>query len=88
MIVPCVLLQVLQFVFLTRLVLSFFPLSPTSLVGRYRDMSVAVTEPLVSPIRKAMPPVSGPLRNFGLAELVFLVILYVLIAIVCGVAVG
>ena len=88
MIVPCVLLQVLQFVFLTRLVLSFFPTTPDSMLGRYQNLSVAMTEPLVAPIRKMMPSVGGPLQKFGLAELVFLVILYVLIGIVCGVAVG
>ncbi len=86
MIVPCVLIQLFQFVFLTRLVITFFPVSPTSLAGRYRDLSIKVTEPVVVPVRKIMPPVTGALRGFGFAELIVLLILAVLGQIICGAA--
>jgi len=87
MIVPCVLLQVFQFVFLTRLVISFFPVSSTSLVGRYRDLSVKVTDPVIAPVRRMMPPITGALRGFGFAELVVLLIISVVGQIVCSFAV-
>ena len=86
MIVPCVLLQLFQFVFLTRLVISFFPITPTSLAGRYRDLSVKITDPVVTPVRKMMPPISGAFRGFGFAELIVLLVLSVVSQIVCGLA--
>ena len=86
MIVPCILLLAFQFVFLTRLVISFFPISDNSFAGRYRDLSVSLTDPLVVPVRKMVPPVSGALRGFGFAEIIVLLVLFLLTSIVCGVA--
>jgi len=80
----CVLLLAFQFVFLLRLVMSFFPIGMGSPMAGVRDLSVAITDPVVVPIRRSLPPMQGALAMIGLAELLVLIILQVLIRIICG----
>lgn len=78
----CVVLLLFQFVFLLRLVMSFFPVSPRSAAGRIKDLAIAVTDPVVAPVRRALPPVtSGPFAGGGIAEMLVLLIVIVLIKI-------
>ncbi len=78
----CILLLLFQFVFYLRLVMSFFPISGGSAAG-VRDLTVAVTDPVLSPIRRSLPPLGGALAGFGLPELLVLIALQVIIQIVC-----
>ncbi len=79
----CIPILLFEFVFLLRLVLSFFPIQSDSLWGGARSLSVALTEPVVLPVRKAVPPLPGALGGFGIAELLVLIALQVIIQIVC-----
>lgn len=80
----CVLLLVFQFVFYLRLVMSFFPISSGSTASGVRDLTVAVTDPVLSPIRRSLPPLGGALAGIGLAELLVLIGLQIIIQIVCN----
>lgn len=79
----CIPILLFEFVFLMRLVLSFFPIQHDSLWGGARSLSVAMTEPVVMPVRKAVPPLPGAFGGFGIAELLVLIALQVIIQIVC-----
>lgn len=79
----CIPILLFEFVFLLRLVLSFFPIQHDSLWGSARSLSVVLTEPVVLPVRKAVPPLPGALGGFGIAELLVLIALQVIIQIVC-----
>lgn len=79
----CVLLLVFEFAFLMRLVLSFFPLAEGSAWANLRGTAVTVTEPVVMPIRRAVPPLPGALGGFGIAELLVLIGIQILARIIC-----
>lgn len=80
----CVLLLVFQFVFLLRMVMSFFPIPSDSSAAGIRDLAVAVTDPVVAPLRRSLPPLPGALAGFGLAEILVLIGLQVLVSIICS----
>ncbi len=52
----CILLLAFQLVFLLRLVMSFFPLRSGSTVSGVRDLAVVVTDPVLLPLRRSLPP--------------------------------
>ncbi len=80
----CILILAFQFVFLLRMVLSFFPLQEGTLFATVRELAMAATEPVVFPLRRSLPPLPGALAGFGIAELVVLIGVQILAAIVCG----
>lgn len=77
----CVILLLFEFVFLLRIVMSFFPISPRSAAGKVKDLTHAVTEPVVAPVRRRLPPTTGMFSGGGLAEMLVLLIVIVLIKI-------
>jgi len=79
----CVLVLLFEFVFLLRLVLSFFPIQPDTNWGAVRSFSVAATEPVVMPLRRVVPPLPGAMAGFGIAELLILIALQVVARILC-----
>lgn len=81
--VLCVLLLLFEFAFLMRLVLSFFPLAHDSSWAAVRSAAVSATEPVVMPIRRAVPPLPGALGGFGIAELLVLIGIQVLARLIC-----
>ena len=80
--VLCVLLLLFELAFLLRIVLSFFPLAPSGGTATVRDLTILVTDPVVLPIRRALPPMGGGLA-FPIDTLLILIGLQVIIAIVC-----
>lgn len=82
----CILILAFQFVFLLRMVLSFFPIKEGTVPATVRELAMAATEPVVFPLRRSLPPLPGAMAGFGIAELVVLIGLQILGAIVCGLA--
>lgn len=79
----CVAVLLFEFVFLLRLVLSFFPIQPDTTWGAIRSASVAATEPVVMPVRRVVPPLPGAMAGFGIAELLILIALQIVAQIIC-----
>ncbi len=79
----CVAVLLFEFVFLLRLVLSFFPIQPDTTWGAVRSLSVAATEPVVMPVRRVVPPLPGAMAGFGIAELLILIALQIVARILC-----
>ncbi|MGB5758734.1 MAG: YggT family protein [Acidimicrobiales bacterium] len=82
----CILILAFEFVFLLRMVLSFFPIKEGTVPATVRELAMAATEPVVFPLRRSLPPLPGAMAGFGIAELVVLIGLQILGAIVCGLA--
>lgn len=82
----CILVLAFQFVFLLRMVLSFFPIREGSVPATVREITVVATDPLVFPLRRALPPLPGVMAGFGIAELLILIGLQIVGSIVCGLA--
>jgi uncharacterized protein YggT (Ycf19 family) len=79
----CILIRAFTFLFLLRIVLSFFPLSEGSLGESVRNLAWTATEPLVLPLRRALPPLPGLMAGFAIAELLVLILLQVADRLVC-----
>lgn len=79
----CILIRAFEFVFLVRMVLSFFPIKDQTLAASARQLSLLVTDPVVAPIRRRVPPLPGAMAGFGIAELLVLIGLQLLDAIIC-----
>lgn len=82
----CIFVLVFQFVFLLRMVMSFFPIKESTLAASVREVAVAVTEPVVHPVRRRLPPLGGALAGFGIAELLVLIALQILATVLCSFA--
>ena len=80
----CILLLLFEFVFLLRLVMSFFPIPTGSPAAGVRDLTVLVTDPVVQPLRRSLPPLPGALAGFGLAEILVLIGIQLLVRVLCG----
>lgn len=80
----CIAVLAFQFAFLLRIVMSFFPIESGSVAASVRDVAMAVTEPVVVPLRRALPPLPGVLAGFGVAEIIVLISLALLVRVICG----
>ena len=79
----CILIRAFEFIFLVRMVLSFFPIKDQTLAASARQLSLVITDPVVAPIRRVVPPLPGAMAGFGIAELLVLIGLQLLDAIIC-----
>lgn len=76
----CTFLQLYFFVLLGRVVLSFFPLSPGSPVASIASVLFQLTEPVLAPVRRIIPP----LGMFDLSPLLLFFGLQLLSRYVCS----
>ena len=79
----CIFLLAFQFILLLRMVMSFFPLGSGSTAASLRDLTVVVTDPVLLPLRRSLPPLPGGLAGFGLAEILVLIALRILESLIC-----
>lgn len=79
----CIILLLFQFAFFVRLVLGFFPIRVGSPAATLRGIAAVVTEPVVQPLRRAIPPLPGAMAGFGVAELAVLIGLAILLGVIC-----
>ncbi len=66
----CTLSTVYFFVILGRILLSWFPVSPDGVVASVFSFLYAVTEPVLGPIRRALPPVAMGGMGLDLSPLI------------------
>ena len=71
MAVICAILSIFQLVLLARAVTSFFPVTPGTSFAQIVDVLYKVTEPVLAPMRRIIPPL-------GMFDLSFLVVLIAL----------
>jgi uncharacterized protein YggT (Ycf19 family) len=80
----CILILAFQFVFLLRMVLSFFPIREETLAATIRGFCMSATEPVVMPLRRSLPPLPGVMAGFGIAELLVLIGLQLIGGVICS----
>jgi len=83
MAIICIVLLAFQFVFILRIAMSFFPLKQRGTAAGVRDLAILMTDPVVLPLRRKLPPLPGALAGFGVAEIAVILALFMLTAIFC-----
>lgn len=72
-----------QLVILAAIVISWFPLEPGSALEGVRNGLQAVTEPVLGPVRRALPPVRLGGMGLDLSPIIVLIALIVIQRIIC-----
>jgi YggT family protein len=80
MTIICSLLQVYIICLIIRAVLSWFPPSRSPLMSTVSEFLFSITEPVLGPIRRMIPPLGG----FDLSFLILLFGLQILRTAICG----
>jgi YggT family protein len=62
-----------------RIILSWFPLSPGGLVASVADFLVAITEPVLGPVRRMLPPVGVGGMGLDLSPIIVLLLLRIVV---------
>ncbi len=86
-VVVVLLVLLFQTFMLLRCVLPIFPIPDRSPFAAARSLSFRITDPVVEPLRRALPPLQGAAGGFGLAEILVLVGLSILIQLLFQVAI-
>lgn len=83
MAIICLLLQLFTFVLFARMLLSWFPMPADGALGSVNRALLAVTEPVLAPVRSVVPPVRTGAMAFDLSPIIVFVAIIVLSAWVC-----
>lgn len=81
--VVCLVAFVYQLAIFAAIVLSWFPVQPGSALETVRRVLFGVTEPVLGPLRRALPPVRLGGFALDLSPIIVLIGLQVLQALVC-----
>ncbi len=70
---------------MARIVLSWFPLQPEGIAATAFSFVVAITEPVLGPLRRAIPPLSLGGMGLDLSPLIVILGLRILLSVLgCG----
>jgi YggT family protein len=79
----CLVGQIYSVVIFARIVLSWFPLSPDSPVAAVYSFLFSITEPVLGPIRRMLPPIAVGGMGLDLSPIIVIVGIQILLGIVC-----
>lgn len=80
----CTLVTLYLFVIIARIIVSWFPLQPGTLTAQIASVLYQLTEPLLGPIRRVMPPVGFGGMGLDLSPIVVIFgIQFLILPIVC-----
>ncbi len=80
----CRLLQAYFLVLIGRVVLSWFPISPGSGMASVFSVLYAITEPVLGPIRRVLPPVGMGGMGLDLSPIIVFMLVIVLQNALCA----
>jgi YggT family protein len=84
-VILCPLLQLYLIALFGRIILSWFPISPGSAMASIYSFLYTITEPVLGPVRRVIPPIGGAGMAFDLSPIIVLVVIQVVIgAIGCS----
>jgi YggT family protein len=81
--VLCLLLQLYLYVLFARILLSWFPVTPGGGLASVVGVLHSLTEPVLGPLRRAIPPVRFGAAAIDLSPLIVLIGLQLLMASIC-----
>jgi YggT family protein len=79
----CRLLEIYLIVMIGRVIISWFPISPGSALSSIYSFLYAVTEPVLAPIRRVMPPLGMGGMGLDLSPIILFLGISVLSRIIC-----
>jgi len=79
----CSLLTIYLVVIFARILLSWVRVTPDSAIAPIAAMIVSVTDPVMSPLRRAIPPVRMGAAALDLSPIVLIIGLQILIGTIC-----
>ncbi len=77
MTIICAILSIYRLVLIARAITSFFPVTPGTAFAQVVEVLYKLTEPVLGPLRKVIPP----LGMFDLSFLVLLIVLQVVLGL-------
>ena len=80
----CIALQLYVIVLFARVIFSWFPVSPGSAMEGISDVLRTLTEPILGPLRRAIPPVRLGGMGLDLSPLIALFGIQILQRIICA----
>ncbi|MGH9280565.1 MAG: YggT family protein [Acidimicrobiales bacterium] len=79
----CRLLQAYLIILFARIILSWFPISPGSGMSTVYGFLHTITEPVLAPLRRLIPPIGMGGMGLDLSPLIVFVVIIVLQGFVC-----
>ena len=83
MTIVCIVIQIYLLVVLVRIIMSWFPPTPGTTYQSVYDVFYSLTEPVLAPIRSALPPVRMSTMALDLSPIVVFVLGTLLLRILC-----
>lgn len=80
----CTLIQLYLIVLFARIVLSWFPIAPGGAMAQIFSFLYSVTEPVLGPIRRMIPPVGMGGMGLDLSPIIVIFGIYILQAALCA----
>ncbi|HUR18009.1 MAG TPA: YggT family protein [Acidimicrobiales bacterium] len=77
--VVCAAVQIYLVAIFARVVLSFFPLAPGTVMSSLFSTLYTVTEPVLGPIRRILPPIGGGGIGIDLSPMIVVLVVQLLI---------
>lgn len=81
--IVCWIINLYWFAILVRIVLSWFPIGSNSPIAGVNSFLFTVTEPVLGPVRRAIPPLRLGAVGIDLSAMIVLFGLRILISFVC-----
>ena len=79
----CLLLQLWLYAMFGRILLSWFPISPGSPLAPVFSFLYTITEPVLGPIRRALPPVRLGMMGLDLSPIIVIFGFQIIIGSIC-----
>jgi YggT family protein len=79
----CLLLTAYFLVLLVRIAMSWFPLSPDGVAAQVFGFTVTLTEPILGPLRRALPPLRLGAVAIDLSPILVFIAIRLLQGVIC-----
>ena len=83
MFIVCIAIQIYMLVVFVRIIMSWFPPTPGTTYQSVYDVFYSLTEPVLAPIRSALPPVRMSTMALDLSPIVVVVVGTILLRVLC-----
>ena len=81
--VVCTIFTLYYFALLARILLSWFPVTPGTFLAQVHSALYAITEPVLGPLRRAIPPVRIGTAALDLSPIIVIIGLRILQSQIC-----